>query len=73
MVYFGIPEVDLPSLPPTLMIGINGALRGSNTGSKKEVLQMLDLVENHDLKPWVDVLTMSQCSEAVKKQNPHIT
>jgi alcohol dehydrogenase (NADP+) len=51
LVYVGIPEVDLPSLPPTLMIGINGALRGSNTGSKKEVLQMLDLVEKHDIKP----------------------
>ncbi|OKL56158.1 hypothetical protein UA08_08454 [Talaromyces atroroseus] len=68
LVYVGIPEADLPSLPPTLMIGTNAALRGSNTGSKKEVLQMLDLVEKHDIKPWVELLPMSECSEAVQKQ-----
>lgn len=68
LVYVGIPESDLPSLPPTLMIGTNAALRGSNTGSKKEVLQMLELVEKHDIKPWVEVLPMSECAEVVQKQ-----
>jgi alcohol dehydrogenase (NADP+) len=43
LVYVGIPETALPSLPPTLMIGNKSALRGSNTGSKKEALQMLEL------------------------------
>jgi hypothetical protein len=36
-VYVGISEAGLPSLPPMLMIGDNSELRGSNTGSKKEV------------------------------------
>lgn len=67
-VYVGIPESDLPALPPTLLIGTNAAVRGSNTGSKKEVLQMLELVEKHNIKPWVEVLPMSQCSEVVQKQ-----
>jgi alcohol dehydrogenase (NADP+) len=43
MVYVGILEGDLPSLKLTLMIGNNAALRRSNTGSKKEVLRMLQL------------------------------
>jgi alcohol dehydrogenase (NADP+) len=43
MVYAGILEGDLPSLKLTLMIGNNAALRRSNTGSKKEVLRMLQL------------------------------
>jgi alcohol dehydrogenase (NADP+) len=43
MVYGGILEGDLPSLKLTLMIGNNAALRRSNTGSKKEVLGMLQL------------------------------
>lgn len=43
MVYVGILEGDLPSLKLTLMIGNNAALRRSNTGSKKELLRMLQL------------------------------
>lgn len=66
-VYVGIPESDLPPLPPTLMIGTNTALRGSNTGSKKEILAMLDLVASTGIKSWVEEIPMSECLDAVKK------
>jgi alcohol dehydrogenase (NADP+) len=68
MVYVGIPEANLPSLPPTLMIGNNSALRGSNTGSRKEVMEMLDLVVSKKIQSWVEEIPMSQCSEAIQKQ-----
>lgn len=68
MVYVGIPEGDLPPLPPTLMIGNNSALRGSNTGSRKDVLEMMDLVISKGIKGWVEEIPMSQCSTAIQRQ-----
>lgn len=68
MIYVGIPEDDLPRLPPPLMIGNNAALRGSNTGSKKEVLEMLDLVVAKGIKSWIQEFPMSQCSAVLAKQ-----
>lgn len=67
LVYVGIPEAALPSLPPTLMIGNNSALRGSNTGSRKEVLEMLDLAVKSDVRSWIETMPMSMCQDAIKK------
>lgn len=66
MVYVGIPEQALPALPPTLMIGSNTALRGSNTGSKKEALEMLELAASMGVKSWIEEMPMSKCIEAIK-------
>ncbi|KAK5754043.1 hypothetical protein LTS12_015897 [Elasticomyces elasticus] len=68
LVYVGIPEHDLAALPPGLMIGNNSALRGSNTGSRKDVLDMLELVKSKRIRSWVSVHPMSQASEVVQKQ-----
>ncbi|OBT64954.1 hypothetical protein VE03_05627 [Pseudogymnoascus sp. 23342-1-I1] len=67
MIYVGIPESALPPLPPGLMIGNNSALRGSNTGSKKEVLEMLKLAADQEIKSWVEEVPMENCIEAVEK------
>lgn len=67
LVYVGIPESALPAIPPSLMIGNNSALRGSNTGSKKEVSQMLELVTKADVKSWIEILPMDKCAEAIEK------
>jgi alcohol dehydrogenase (NADP+) len=67
MIYVGIPESALPPLPPTLMIGNNSALRGSNTGSKKEVIEMLKLAADQGIKSWVEELPMEKCVEAIEK------
>jgi hypothetical protein len=42
MAQVGIAEEALSALPPTLMIGSNTALQGSNARSKKEVLKMFN-------------------------------
>ncbi|EXJ84059.1 hypothetical protein A1O3_04726 [Capronia epimyces CBS 606.96] len=68
LVYVGIPESDLPPLPPTLMVGTNSALRGSNTGSKDDVLEMLELVKAKSIRSWITVHPMSQCAEVVERQ-----
>lgn len=68
LIYVGIPEADLPTLPPPLMIGNNSALRGSNTGSRKEVLEMLELVKSKNIKSWIEEVPMSHCADAIKRQ-----
>jgi len=68
LVYVGVPESDLPSLPPPLMIGNNSAPRGSNTGSKREVIEMLDLVVSKGIQSWVEEIPMSRYSDAVQWQ-----
>lgn len=67
LIYVGIPEGRLPALPPTLMIGNNSALRGSNTGSKKEALAMLELAAKAGVKSWIELMPMDKCVEALEK------
>jgi alcohol dehydrogenase (NADP+) len=65
LVYVGIPEENLPTLAPGVMIGNGSALRGSNTGSRKEALEMLKLVEKRGIRSWVEVMEMGMCGEAI--------
>jgi len=67
LVYVGIPESNLPSLAPSLMIGNNSAVRGSNIGSKKEVLEMLELVKKSSIISWIETMPMSKCVDAIEK------
>ena len=52
---------------PMLMIGSNTALRGSNTGSMKEALEMLELAASVGLKGWMEEMPGSKCAEAIEK------
>jgi alcohol dehydrogenase (NADP+) len=67
LVYVGIPEGNLPILAPGVMIGNGSALRGSNTGSRKEVLEMLKLVEKRGIRSWVGVMEIGMCGEAIER------
>jgi alcohol dehydrogenase (NADP+) len=67
LVYVGIPEGNLPTLAPGVMIGNGSALRGSNTGSRKEVLEMLKLVEKRGIRSWVEVMEIGICGEAIER------
>jgi alcohol dehydrogenase (NADP+) len=67
LVYVGIPEGNLPTLAPGVMIGNGSALRGSNTGSRKEVLEMLKLVEKKGIRSWVEVMEIGKCVEAIER------
>lgn len=67
LVYVGILESNLLALLPTLMIGNTSALRGSNTGSKKEAISMLKLVADKEFESWVEEMPMSDCNLALQK------
>jgi D-arabinose 1-dehydrogenase-like Zn-dependent alcohol dehydrogenase len=52
LLYVGIPEGDPPRLAPGVMTRNGSALRGSNTRGRKEVLEILELVERKGIKSW---------------------
>lgn len=56
----GMPEGNLPAIPPVSLVYSNASLRGSNIGSRKEILLMLDLVEKEGVKSWVQVRKMKE-------------
>ena len=42
-------------------------MRGSNTGSRKEVLEMLKLMEKRGIRSWVEVMDIGMCGEAIER------
>ena len=48
----GLPEDDLPPVQPNIFMANAGKMGASHIGSKKEVLEMLDLVAKKGIKPW---------------------
>jgi alcohol dehydrogenase (NADP+) len=56
----GMPEGNLPPIPPVSLVYGNISLRGSNIGSRKEILQMLDLVAEKGVQSWVQVRKMKE-------------
>ncbi|KAL7273948.1 hypothetical protein RUND412_003175 [Rhizina undulata] len=65
LVMCGIPEGELPRLSWADLASANLAIRGSNVGSKKEVLEMLKLVKERGLRGWVQVKDMADVKEVV--------
>lgn len=40
---------------------------GSAIGSRSDITEMLQFCAKHGVKPWVEVLPLSQCNEGMKK------
>jgi alcohol dehydrogenase (NADP+) len=51
-VMVGLPEDVLPPVKPDIFMSNAGKMGASHIGSKKEVLEMLDLVAKKGIKPW---------------------
>ncbi|KAK9448911.1 chaperonin 10-like protein [Limtongia smithiae] len=69
----GLPEGDGFLIKPFNMMH-NAALFGfSHIATRKEILQMLDLAAEKNLKPWVELLPVGEagCSEALKRCYSH--
>lgn len=62
----GMPEGNLPAIPPVSLVYSNISLRGSNIGSRKEILQMLDLVAKKGVKSWVQLRKMKEAGEVLE-------
>jgi alcohol dehydrogenase (NADP+) len=62
----GLPDGDLPSINPFTLIMNNVAIRGSNIGSKAEAIEMLQLAKDANVKSWIEIRPMSECSQVVQ-------
>ena len=63
----GMPEGNLPAIPPVSLVYSNASLRGSNIGSRKEILEMLDLVDKKGVKSWVQLRKMKEGGKVLEK------
>jgi len=62
----GMPEGNLPAIPPVSLVYSNASLRGSNIGSRKEILKMLELVSENDVKSWVQLRKMKEAGQVLE-------
>jgi len=65
----GLPNNALPSVKPFTFAANGCHLTGSHIGSKKEVLEMLDLAAKSGLKSWIEEIPISSqgCHEALTR------
>jgi len=63
----GIPDKPLPALKTLDLAGNGGLLGSTHIGSKKEILEMLQLVKDKGVKTWVEVLPMKEAGKAVER------
>lgn len=69
LVVCGIPEGNLPPLAWADVGAANLSIRGSNVGSKQEILDMLRLVQEKKIRSWVEIVPMKEAAETVRKMD----
>jgi len=62
----GLPEQPLPEIDANVFMGNGSKMGSSHLGSKKEVLDMLDLVAEKNIKPWIQEAPMKDCGKIVR-------
>ncbi|KAF8424166.1 chaperonin 10-like protein [Tirmania nivea] len=70
LVYCGIPEGNLPNFSWASFGTSNLSIKGSNVGSKKEVLQMLELVAaagGEKCWSWIEIEPMAKAGEVLER------
>ncbi|KAF9522610.1 GroES-like protein [Crepidotus variabilis] len=65
-VVVGIPDDKLPQFAAPGLVLKGAKLAGSKIGSKKGIIEMLELAAKHDVKAWIEELPMKECGTAVK-------
>lgn len=68
LVQVGMPE-DEWKVRAQHFAGNGASMQGSHIGSKEDVKKMLALAAEKNLKPWIEVLDMKECSKAIKRVN----
>ncbi|KAI3585516.1 NADP-dependent alcohol dehydrogenase [Fusarium oxysporum f. sp. albedinis] len=64
LVQVGLPEGQLPFRPGSLT-GARRRIAGSSIGSPAEIKEMLQLVADKKVKPWVETRPMSEANQAI--------
>lgn len=66
LVFVGMPETGLSNVRSQTLSGNGAAIASSHLGNRGEVLQMLQLAAEKDIKPWVTVMQMKDAAKAIK-------
>uniref|UniRef100_A0A8H7XQM4 Enoyl reductase (ER) domain-containing protein n=1 Tax=Psilocybe cubensis TaxID=181762 RepID=A0A8H7XQM4_PSICU len=65
LIMVAIPDDKLPAMSKGTLFS-SGLYGGSVLGSKKEAVEMLQLACDKGIKPWIDVIPMSEAAKAVQ-------
>lgn len=65
-VYVGMPEEGL-ALTPQAMAGNGAKISSSHIASKEEILQMLKLAEEKNVRPIIEVIDMKDAAKGIQK------
>jgi len=61
-----LPENEL-TIKPFTLTGTRVHLVGSNVGSRKEIIDMLEFCSKNDVRPMIELLPMSEVNEGIRK------
>ena len=61
-----LPE-DRVSLAPNVFTGSRVHVCGSSIGNVEEIKDMLAFASKHDVRPWIELLPMSEVNEGIRK------
>jgi len=64
----GLPEEDV-RIHPFVLTGHRPHVTGSSIGSTVEIKEMLEFASKHDVRPWIELMPMSQVNEGIRKVN----
>lgn len=65
----GLPDKPMPEIKAQAFLSNRCKIAGSHIGSRPEMLAMLKLASEHNIKPWIETILISElgCKEAVEK------
>jgi alcohol dehydrogenase (NADP+) len=66
LIFVGMPEEGLSNVTSQTLSGNAVSLASSHLGNKPEVIRMLQLAADKDIKPWINVLPMKEAAKAIK-------
>merc|ERR1712032_348341 len=67
LIYVGMPEEPFNDVRSQYFAGNGAFFGGSHIGSKKEIESMMRLASEKQIKPWIEILPMSECGKGVKR------
>ncbi|KAF9921888.1 hypothetical protein FBU30_008031 [Linnemannia zychae] len=67
LVFLSLPEVATVAIPPASLLMRHISIAGSLTGGRAMTQEMLDFAAEHNVRPWVETMPMSEINTAVEK------
>jgi alcohol dehydrogenase (NADP+) len=66
LVFVGMPETGLSNVRSQTLSDNAVSIASSHLGNRAEMLRMLDLAAEKDVKPWITVMPMKDAAKAIK-------